>query len=178
MSSWTHGSCNLVVRGTSLRRPSREASLRGTDGSLWLAKIPSMGGRRDVSHWGYFTLQLGRDASIERAPARVLKLSGRSQTFAVGDFDRTPASRRRNSLAMSRLERQHTDGAKYLGLVDVIERKRTSTQLSTKLVRLFRRAWFNILIGTRDDHLRIHDVLRDGNCRQVSPASDVNPNRD
>lgn len=35
---------------------------------------------------------------------------------------------------------------------------------------------FTILIGNRDDHLRNHGFLREGNGWRLSPAFDINPN--
>jgi serine/threonine-protein kinase HipA len=105
-------------------------------------------------------------------------LSGRGHTFAVQRFDRTPGSRRLYSSAMTRLARGDSDGASYLDIVEVIEREGSSTRIADQLAQLFRRVLFNILIGNRDDHLRNHGFLRDGNGWVLSPAFDVNPNAD
>ena len=51
-----------------------------------------------------------------------------------------------------------------------------STQIAPQLEQLFRRVLFNVLIGNRDDHLRNHGFLRQGNGWVLSPAFDVNPN--
>ncbi|KQX99515.1 hypothetical protein ASD22_04495 [Rhodanobacter sp. Root480] len=168
----------LIAPGASLGGARPKASFRDTDGSLWLAKFPAMDDRRDVGHWEYLTWQLACDAGIEMPPARALKLSGRGHTFAVQRFDRTPGSRRLYSSAMTRLARGDSDGASYLDIVEVIEREGSSTRIADQLAQLFRRVLFNILIGNRDDHLRNHGFLRDGNGWVLSPAFDVNPNAD
>ncbi|MEO9214534.1 MAG: HipA domain-containing protein [Rhodanobacter sp.] len=168
----------LIAPGASLGGARPKASFRDTDGSLWLAKFPSMDDRRDVGLWEYLTWQLSRDAGIAMPPARTLKLSGRGHTFAVQRFDRTPSSRRLYSSAMTRLARNDSDGASYLDLVEVIENEGSSTQIGAQLAQLFRRVLFNIVIGNRDDHLRNHGFLRDGNGWVLSPAFDVNPNPD
>lgn len=48
--------------------------------------------------------------------------------------------------------------------------------IDADLEQLYRRVVFNILIGNRDDHLRNHGFLREGNGWRLSPAFDVNPN--
>lgn len=168
----------LIAPGASLGGARPKASFRDTDGSLWLAKFPSMDDHRDVGLWEYLTWQLSRDAGIAMPPARALKLSSRGHTFAVQRFERTPGSRRLYSSAMTRLARDDSDGASYLDLVEVIENEGSSTQIGDQLAQLFRRVLFNILIGNRDDHLRNHGFLRDGNGWVLSPAFDVNPNPD
>jgi serine/threonine-protein kinase HipA len=168
----------LIAPGASLGGARPKASFRDTDGSLWLAKFPATDDRRDVGHWEYLVWQLSQDAGIDMPPARALKLSGRGHTFAVRRFDRMGASRRLYSSAMTRLARQDSDGASYLDLVEVIEHEGTSTRIDDQLAQLFRRVLFNILVGNRDDHLRNHGFLREGNGWVLSPAFDVNPNPD
>ena len=155
-----------------------KASFRNTDGSLWLAKFPSLEDRRDVGLWEFLTYQLSCAAEINMPPARVIKLSDRGHTFAVQRFDRTPKSRRCYSSAMTRLARIESEGASYLDLVEAIENGGASTLINIQLEQLFRRVLFNILIGNRDDHLRNHGFLREGNGWVLSPAFDVNPNPD
>jgi serine/threonine-protein kinase HipA len=110
--------------------------------------------------------------------AKVLRLSDRGHTFAVRRFDRTPTSRRHYASAMTRLARDDSEGASYLDIVQAIEESGASTQIGPQLEQLFRRVLFNVLIGNRDDHLRNHGFLRQGNGWVLSPAFDVNPNPD
>ncbi|MEO7432677.1 MAG: HipA domain-containing protein [Dokdonella sp.] len=168
----------LIAPGASLGGARPKASFRDTEGRLWLAKFPSMEDRRDMGLWEFLTWQLSRDAGIAVPPARVLKLSRRGHTFAVQRFDRTLDSRRLYSSAMTRLARDESAGASYLDIVEVIENEGSSTQIGDQLAQLFRRVLFNILIGNRDDHLRNHGFLRDGNGWVLSPAFDVNPKPD
>ena len=79
---------------------------------------------------------------------------------------------------MTRLARIESEGASYLDLVEAIENGGASTLINIQLEQLFRRVLFNILIGNRDDHLRNHGFLREGNGWVLSPAFDVNPNPD
>ena len=175
IASWI---MQLVAPGASLGGARPKASFRDADGSLWLAKFPSREDRRDVGLWELLAHQLSAAAGIDVPPARVLRLSDRGHTFAVRRFDRTPTSRRHYSSAMTRLARVDSDGASYLDVVQAIETGGASTRIDAQLEQLFRRALFNVLIGNRDDHLRNHGFLREGNGWVLSPAFDVNPNPD
>jgi serine/threonine-protein kinase HipA len=175
MAKWIK---QLIAPGASLGGARPKASFRDTDGSLWLAKFPSREDRRDVGLWEYLTFQLSLAAGIDMPPARVLGLSDRGHTFAVRRFDRTPTSRRLYASAMTRLARNESDGASYLDIVEAIESAGSSTGIGRQLEQLFRRVLFNILVGNRDDHLRNHGFLREGNGWTLSPAFDANPNPD
>lgn len=168
----------LIAPGASLGGARPKASFRDADGSLWLAKFPARDDRRDIGQWEYLAFQLSLAAGIDMPPARLLKLSDRGHTFAVQRFDRTPTSRRLYASAMTRLARNQSEGASYLDIVEAIEQGGSSTRIGPQLEQLFRRVLFNILIGNRDDHLRNHGFLREGNGWTLSPAFDVNPNPD
>lgn len=168
----------LIAPGASLGGARPKASFRETDGSRWLAKFPSREDRRDVGLWEYLMHKLSVLAGIDMPEARVLRLSGRGHTFAVRRFDRSKTSRRHFASAMTRLARHDSEGASYLDLVDAIETSGASKLISAQLEQLFRRALFNVLVGNRDDHLRNHGFLRQGNGWVLSPAFDVNPNPD
>lgn len=168
----------LVAPGASLGGARPKASFRNTDGTLWLAKFPSSEDRRDVGLWEYLAYQLSLDAGIDMPPAKVHGLSNRGHTYSVQRFDRTATSRRLYASAMTRLGRRDSEGASYLDIIQAIEAGGSSTRIDADLEQLFRRALFNILIGNRDDHLRNHGFLRDGNGWMLSPAFDVNPNPD
>jgi serine/threonine-protein kinase HipA len=168
----------LIAPGASLGGARPKAGFRDTEGRLWLAKFPSAEDRHDVGLWEFFTCQLSLAAGIDMPPARVLKLSARGHTYAVQRFDRTSTSRRLYASAMTRLGRIDSDGASYLDIVQTIESGGPTSRIATDLEQLFRRALFNILIGNRDDHLRNHGFLREGNGWALSPAFDVNPNPD
>jgi serine/threonine-protein kinase HipA len=168
----------LIAPGASLGGARPKAGFRDPDGSLWLAKFPAREDRRDVGLWEYLTFQLSLAAGIEMPPARALELSSRGHTFVVRRFDRTPTSRRLYASAMTRLARDESEGASYLDIVEAIESAGSSTGIGRQLEQLFRRVLFNILIGNRDDHLRNHGFLREGNGWTLSPAFDVNPNPD
>lgn len=168
----------IVAPAASLGGARPKASFRDPDGQLWLAKFPSGDDRVDVGLWEFLVWQLSVAAGIDMPAARLKRFSDRGHTYAVQRFDRTPASRRMFSSAMTRLDVTESEGCSYLDLVQAIETSGTSTQIARDLEQLFRRVLFNILIGNRDDHLRNHGFLRTGDGWLLSPAFDVNPNPD
>ena len=168
----------LMAPGASLGGARPKAGFCDTDGQLWLAKFPSAEDRCDVGLWEYLTYKLSLSAGIDMPQAQLLKLSARGHTYAVRRFDRTSTSRRLYASAMTRLGRNDSDGASYLDIVQAIENGGPSARIASDLEQLFRRALFNILIGNRDDHLRNHGFLREGNGWALAPAFDVNPNPD
>ncbi|TXK61017.1 type II toxin-antitoxin system HipA family toxin [Alkalisalibacterium limincola] len=166
----------LVAPGASLGGARPKASFTDTDGQLWLAKFPSGEDRHDVGLWEYLTHQLSLSAGIAMPEARLLELSSRGHTYAVKRFDRMQGSRRAFCSAMTRLDVDTSEGGSYLDIIQAIEGGGTSTRIAQDLEQLFRRVLFNILVGNRDDHLRNHGFLREGDGWRLSPAFDVNPN--
>ena len=120
--------------------------------------------------------RLAIDAGIDMPPARKLALSGHGHTFAVARFDRTGESRRAFASAMTLLGADDSTGFSYLDLADLVSRVGASGTIAANLEQLFRRMVFNVLVANRDDHLRNHGFLREGNGWILSPAFDVNPN--
>ena len=168
----------IVAPGATLGGARPKASFRDPGGQLWLAKFPSSDDRTNVGLWEFLAWQLSVAAGIDMPAARLERFSDRGHTFAVQRFDRTSASRRMFSSAMTRLDVTESEGCSYLDLVQVIETSGTSTHIAGELEQMFRRVLFNILIGNRDDHLRNHGFLRTGDGWLLSPAFDVNPNPD
>ena len=172
----------LIAPGSSLGGARPKASFTQPDGTLWLAKFPANDDRHDWGTWEYLTHQLAREAGLWVPDATRLALGGRHHTFCVKRFDRgvnaDPHARRMYASAMTLLEQ--TDGvldASYLDLVGFLETE-GGAGLSQDLAQLFRRAVFNLLVGNRDDHLRNHGFIRLPTGWRLSPAFDMNPNRD
>lgn len=166
----------LIAPGASLGGARPKASMRETDGSLWIAKFPSNDDKHDVGLWEYLAYRLALLARIEMPAAKQMQLSDRGHTFAVSRFDRMAGTRRAYASAMTLLGTTREEMHSYLELIAVIERNGTSSQIAGDLEQLFRRVMFNVLVGNRDDHLRNHGFLRQGNGWRLSPAFDVNPN--
>ncbi|MBS1191679.1 MAG: hypothetical protein H6R10_3471 [Rhodocyclaceae bacterium] len=172
----------LIAPGTSLGGARPKATFTQTDGTLWLAKFPAHDDRYDWGAWEYITQQLAQEAGIWVPESQLLALGGRYHTFCVKRFDRSvngdPRARRMYASAMTLLEREDGDaGASYLDMVEFLETE-GATGLTEDLHQLFRRAVFNLLVGNRDDHLRNHGFIRQPTGWRLSPAFDMNPNRD
>ena len=166
----------LIVPGSSLGGARPKASFIEPDGQPWMAKFPSSEDTYDVGLWEFITFRVALDAGIQMPEAKLLKLSTRGHTFAVRRFDRNNAERIHYASAKSLLNAPGGDEASYEDLAHVISTRGTSGSVDADLQQLFRRAVFNVLVGNRDDHLRNHGFLRQGNGWRLSPAFDVNPN--
>lgn len=167
---------HLAAPGSALGGARPKASIRDVDQSLWLAKFPSNDDRHDMGLWEYITYRLARMAGIDMPEARVMQFSERGHTYLVRRFDRQGRSRRAFASALTLTDRDSSDGASYLDIVQAIETLGVANHIGSDLEQMFRRVLFNILIGNRDDHLRNHGFLREGNGWRLSPAFDINPN--
>ena len=186
MPEYDNWLATLIAPGSSLGGARPKASFSQTDGTLWLAKFPAHDDRHDWGGWEYLTHQLADAAGIWVPDAQCLALGGRYNTFCVKRFDRSldqhigsdPLARRMVASAMTLLGRDDGQpGANYLDLVEVLETQ-GGAGLTNDLQQLFCRAVFNLLVGNRDDHLRNHSFIRLPTGWQLSPAFDMNPNRD
>ena len=126
--------------------------------------------------WEYVTYRLGRLAGIDMPEARVMRLSERGHTYLVRRFDRRGDSRRAYASALTLTDLDDSDGASYLDIVQAIENEGVAKHIGGDLEQLYRRVLFSLLVGNRDDHLRNHGFLREGNGWRLSPAFDINPN--
>jgi serine/threonine-protein kinase HipA len=167
---------HLAAPGSALGGARPKASIRNVDQSLWLAKFPSNDDRHDIGLWEYITYQLARMAGIDMPEARVMRLSDRGHTYLVRRFDRQGDSRRAYASAFTLTDLDAGDGASYLDIVQAIENNGTANHIGADLEQMYRRVLFTILVGNRDDHLRNHGFLREGNGWRLSPAFDINPN--
>ena len=91
-------------------------------------------------------------------------------------FDRQGNSRRAYASALTLTDLDTSEGASYLDIVQAIENSRVANRIGSDLEQMCRRVLFTILMGNRDDHIRNHGFLREGNGWRLSPAFDINPN--
>ena len=174
---WLH---NLYKQGSSLGGARPKANVRDTDGSLWIAKIPSIKDEYDVALWEYFAHQMAAKCGIEVPLMRLQALEGqRYHTLLSKRFDRQGDARVHYASAMTLAGLQ--DGADadsgngYLDIVDVIVGSTGFANPQTAIEQLFRRVAFSIIIGNHDDHFRNHGFLLTNNGWIWSPAFDINP---
>ncbi|MBN6152692.1 HipA domain-containing protein [Xanthomonas sp. AmX2] len=166
----------LVAPGASLGGARPKASVRDTDGTLWLAKFPAADDRHDVGLWEFVTYRLSLMAGIAMPHARPLPLSDLGTTYAVQRFDRAGTERRAYASAFALLDVDDSQGSSYAEIAHAIENHGVASAIADDLHQLYRRVAFNVLIGNRDDHLRNHGFLREPGGWRLSPAFDVNPN--
>ena len=171
---------NLYKQGSSLGGARPKANVRDTDGSLWIAKIPSVNDDYDVALWEFWAHKMARIAGIEVPEMRLLTLPGQKyHTLLSKRFDREGEQRIHFASAMTLCGLQ--DGADantgngYLDLVDVIVGNAGFADPQSALEQLYRRVAFSICIRNHDDHFRNHGFLLTEKGWIWSPAYDLNP---
>jgi serine/threonine-protein kinase HipA len=169
----------LLAPGSSLGGARPKAAVRDTDGSLWIAKFPSVSDPHDVGAWEMVANELAQKAGLNIAHAKAKKYYGKQYTFLTKRFDRTADGKRLHfASAMTLLGYtdgvSFQDGASYLELVDFIVRK--GANVNQDLKELFGRIVFSICVSNTDDHLRNHGFLLTPTGWTLSPAYDINPN--
>ncbi|MBR6095223.1 MAG: type II toxin-antitoxin system HipA family toxin [Lachnospiraceae bacterium] len=172
----------IVAPGSSLGGARPKANIKETDGSLWIAKFPSVNDDFDIAAWEMVAHDLASMCGISVPEARIVKLSKYGNTFLVKRFDRKNVGveeQRRIHYASAMTMLGEKDGGQsrsYLDLVEVIE-KICGNNLEKDLKELWYRLILNVCISNTDDHLRNHGfLLNQDNSWSLSPAFDINPN--
>lgn len=164
----------LQGKGTSLGGMRPKCTLQDTDGSLCLAKFPSVGDERAVTRGEVLALHLARLAGIDAASARVVMVQG-APVAVVKRFDRTLAQQRTPYISgATLLQARRDDEHSYTEILDVMRAK--CDDFTRDARQLWRRLVFNHLITNVDDHLQNIGFLYSGdNLWRLSPAFDLNP---
>lgn len=171
---------NLYKQGSSLGGARPKANVRDTDGSLWIAKIPSVSDDYDVALWEFWAHQMAKQAGIKVPQMRLLSLPGQKyHTLLSKRFDRAGEQRIQFASAMTLCGLQDgadaTTGNGYLDIVDVIIGNTGFVDPQAALEQLYRRVAFSIAIRNHDDHFRNHGFLLTEKGWIWSPAYDLNP---
>ena len=171
---------NLYKQGSSLGGARPKANVRDTDGSLWIAKIPSVSDDYDVALWEFWAHQMAKQAGIEVPEMRLLSLPGQKyHTLLSKRFDRAGEQRIHFASAMTLCGLQDgadaTTGNGYLDIVDTIIGNTGFVDPQAALEQLYRRVAFSITIRNHDDHFRNHGFLLTEKGWVWSPAYDLNP---
>ena len=174
---WLH---LLYRQGSSLGGARPKANVRDVDGSLWIAKIPSVNDDYDVALWEYFAHRMAAQCGIEVPSMRLQPLAGqRYHTLLSRRFDRQGDARVHYASAMTlaglRDGADADSGNGYLDIVDVIVGNAGFVNPQSALEQLYRRVAFSIIIGNHDDHFRNHGFLLTDKGWVWSPAFDINP---
>lgn len=171
---------NLYKQGSSLGGARPKANVRDTDGSLWIAKIPSINDDYDVALWEFWAHKMASMAGIEMPEMRLLTLPGQKHhTLLSKRFDRDGELRIHFASAMTLCGLQDgadaTTGNGYLDIVDAIIGNTGFADVQKTLEQLYRRVAFSIVIHNHDDHFRNHGFLLTEKGWTWSPAYDLNP---
>ena len=169
----------LVAPGSSLGGARPKASVKDTDGALWIAKFPSRNDDTDQGAWEFVVYQLAKDCGIWMAESQAEVFYSDRHTFLTRRFDRDQNDNRIHFFSAMTLlgYRDGADeqqGVSYLELVDLIVSR--GSEVDKDLEQLWRRIVFSICVSNTDDHLRNHGFLLTEQGLRLSPAYDVNPN--
>lgn len=166
----------LLAPGSSLGGARPKASIVDRDGNLYVAKFPGKNDDKDVGAWEMVVHTLARDAGLEVPDAKILQLSGKHHTFLSKRFDRKKRVRLHFASAMTLFGYKDGDTTSYLEFVQFLSAN--GARVTTDLEEVWRRIVFNICVSNTDDHLRNHGFLLINNGWVLSPAYDMNPNKD
>lgn len=171
---------NMWKPGSSLGGARPKLNIIDTDGSLLIAKIPSIKDTYDIGLWEHFACTLAKKAGIKTAESRVLKIGPTSyHTFLSKRFDRNLGKRIHfaSSLTLTGLKDgdNAVNGKGYIDIIDAMAGDIGINSLSENTSELYRRIVYNILIGNHDDHFRNHGFLLRPDGWELSPAYDLNP---
>lgn len=167
----------LMAPGSSLGGARPKASVKDSEGDLWIAKFPSGNDEYDIGAWEMVAWQIARNAGIKVAPAQVRQFSSKHHTFLNQRFDRNRENRIHFASAMTLLGyndgADFKDGISYLELAEYIIQN--GSNVNADLRELWRRIVLNICIKNTDDHLRNHGFLLTPTGWTLSPIYDINP---
>jgi len=160
--------------GSDLDGMRPKCTVIDTDGSLCLAKFPSIDDTRSITAAEILAINLAKRCGIRSQDARLVNSDG-TPVALIKRFDRENGERRMFISAGSMLgdfkgEFDHS----YTEIADSI--RQYGAYAERDIEELWRRMVFNILIKNIDDHLHNHGFLHVKNgLWELSPAFDINP---
>lgn len=167
----------LIKPGSSLGGARPKATVRDTEGKLWIAKFPSKHDEFNVGAWEKVVHDLAKICGLNVPESKLTSFSKYGSTFLVKRFDRDGNRRIHFASAMTMLGKQDgasaADGTSYLDIVSFI--KSNGAQPKKDLVELWKRIVFSMAVSNTDDHLRNHGFILAKNGWCLSPMYDVNP---
>jgi len=167
----------LIKPGSSLGGARPKATVRDTEGNLWIAKFPSKHDEFNVGAWEKVVHDLAKICGLNVPESKLTSFSKYGSTFLVKRFDRDGDRRIHFASAMTMLGKQDgssaADGTSYLDIVSFI--KSNGAQPKKDLVELWKRIVFSMAVSNTDDHLRNHGFILTKNGWCLSPMYDVNP---
>ena len=166
---------DLIEPGSSLGGARPKANVKGEDGSLWIAKFPSVNDRVNTGAWELVLHTLAKKVGIQVPEAGRMQFSESGDTFFIKRFDRDGENRIHMASAMTLLGAtdRATEGYDYIDIAGLLEQSGAETEKDLR--ELWSRAVFHICTGNADNHLRNHAFLLTGEGWRLSPSFDVNP---
>ena len=164
----------LKGRGTSLGGMRPKATVLKPDGTLTIAKFPSVSDTRDVVRGEVLALLLAKEAGLNASEAEVV-MAGAQAVALIVRFDRPRAGGRIPYLsAASLLQLDSREDGAYTQIAEAIDR--FSPRPLADKQELWARICFSMLITNVDDHMHNHGFLHSGGGQwRLAPLFDVNP---
>lgn len=167
----------LIKPGSSLGGARPKATVRDTEGNLWIAKFPSKHDEFNVGSWEKVVHDLAKMCGLNVPESKLTSFSKYGSTFLVKRFDRIGERRVHFASAMTMLGKTDgasaADGTSYLDIVSFI--KANGAQPKRDLLELWKRIVFSMAVSNTDDHLRNHGFILTKTGWRLSPLYDVNP---
>ena len=170
----------LIGPGSSLGGARPKATVKDTNGDLWIAKFPSKHDEIDAGAWEKTCYDLAKLCGLKVCESKLVKYSKNGSTFLIKRFDRENNERIHFISSMTALGLKDGDGANsgfgYLDILSFI--KGNCKNVEENLTELFKRVVFNMCVGNSDDHFRNHGFVYKEKALELSPVYDINPNPD
>jgi len=170
---------DLLVPGTSLGGARPKLSLESPrDGSLWMAKFPSLNDEEDVCLLEKLNYDAATACGIAVPETRLYRLKTGRHILLSRRFDRRQGPdgtvlRIPYASAMTLLGARDGSSEEYSYADLAMAMQEQGGEPATSCRELWRRELFNVLAGNRDDHLRNHGFLRHADGWRPSPAFDL-----
>lgn len=168
----------LIGPGSSLGGARPKATVKDTNGDLWIAKFPSKHDIYDEGAWEKTAHDLAKLCGLKTCEVKLVKYSKLGSTFLMKRFDRNNKQRIHFVSAMTALGANDGDGSQTnMGYLDILSFiKANCKRTRENVLELFKRVVFNMCISNTDDHFRNHGFIYINNTLELSPIYDINPN--
>lgn len=175
--------------GTALGGARPKATVRASDGQLWLAKFPGINDSVLIPEIEAATLHMASHAGMQVPRTKVVKI-GNQPVMLIERFDRYWVSSAEDTkkkceyrlgfnsaLTFVGCAEQENGEKSYADIAQAIHKHVAYSGIQADCEELFRRMVFNILVSNDDDHLRNHGFLYNTEFKgwRLSPLYDVMP---
>ena len=168
----------LIGPGSSLGGARPKATVKDTNGDLWIAKFPSKNDTYDEGAWEKTAHDLAKLCGLKTCEVKLVKYSNLGSTFLMKRFDRNNNKRIHFISAMTAIGANDGDGSQTnMGYLDILSFIKGHCKKSKEnALELYKRIVFNMCISNIDDHFRNHAFIYADNGLELSPIYDINPN--